>query len=59
MIRRLLESATRTLPLIALLFVPLLFGLQAVYPWAEPGHIADRRNSAPEIGLPECSLLYR
>lgn len=41
MIRRLLESATRTLPLIALLFVPLLFGLQAVYPWAAPGHIAE------------------
>jgi hypothetical protein len=38
MIRRLLESATRTLPLVALLFVPLLFGLQAVYPWAAPGH---------------------
>jgi hypothetical protein len=40
MIRRLLESASRTLPLIALLFVPLLFGLQAVYPWAAPGRIA-------------------
>ncbi|HEX6438556.1 MAG TPA: hypothetical protein VF182_15570 [Candidatus Binatia bacterium] len=41
MIRRLLESATRTLPLLALLFVPLLFGLQAVYPWASPGHVAE------------------
>lgn len=41
MIRRLLESATRTLPLTALLFVPLLFGLQAVYPWAAPEHIAE------------------
>jgi hypothetical protein len=40
MIRRLLESATRTLPLLALLFIPLLFGLHAVYPWAEPEHVA-------------------
>jgi hypothetical protein len=41
MIRRLLESATRTLPLLTLLFVPLLFGLQAIYPWASPGHVAE------------------
>jgi hypothetical protein len=41
MIRRLLESATRTLPLVTLLFVPLLFGLRAVYPWASPGHVAE------------------
>ncbi len=40
MIRRLLETATRTLPLLALLFIPLLFGLQWVYPWAEPEHVA-------------------
>jgi hypothetical protein len=33
-IRRLLESATRTLPWLALLFVPLLFGLQDLYAWA-------------------------
>jgi len=33
-IRRLLEAATSTLPLLALLFVPLLFGLEEVYPWA-------------------------
>jgi hypothetical protein len=50
MIRRLLESATRTLPLLALLFIPLLFGLHAVYPWAEPEHVAAdqilRRKSA-------------
>lgn len=36
-IRRPLESATRTLPLIALFFVPLLFGLRRIYGWTEPG----------------------
>ncbi len=35
-IRRLLESATRTLPLMILLFVPLVFGLQDLYAWARP-----------------------
>ena len=35
-IRRVLESATRTLPLMVLLFVPLLFGLHDLYSWARP-----------------------
>lgn len=39
-IRRLLEAATRTLPLIALLFVPMFFGLHALYPWARPELVA-------------------
>ncbi len=39
-IRRPLESATRTLPLIALLFVPLLFGLKTLFDWARPEDVA-------------------
>jgi hypothetical protein len=35
-VRRLLESATRTLPLLALLFVPLLLGLHRLYSWTNP-----------------------
>lgn len=34
MTRRTLESATRTLPLLALLFIPILFGLPRLYDWA-------------------------
>jgi hypothetical protein len=34
-LRRLLEAATRTLPLLALLFVPLAFGLKDIYIWAD------------------------
>jgi hypothetical protein len=34
MIQRILEAAIQTLPLMALLFVPLLFGLSDLYPWA-------------------------
>ena len=39
-IRRVLESGTRTLPLLALLFVPLLFGLHDLYSWARPETVA-------------------
>ena len=39
-IRRPLESATRTLPLVALFFVPLLFGLRSLYGWARPEEVA-------------------
>jgi len=39
-IRRFLESGFRTIPLMALLFVPLFFGLRQLYPWADAGKIA-------------------
>jgi hypothetical protein len=39
-IRRVLESATRTLPLMALLFLPLLLGLRELYVWARPDSVA-------------------
>lgn len=32
-IRRVLEASTRTLPLMALLFVPILIGMRQIYPW--------------------------
>ncbi len=36
MVRRTLEAATRTLPWLAVLFVPILLGLQSLYVWARP-----------------------
>lgn len=30
------DAAARTLPLLALLFVPVALGLRAIYPWADP-----------------------
>jgi len=39
-IRRVLEAATRTLPLLLVLFVPLWFGLEDLYSWADPEVIA-------------------
>ena len=34
--RRVWEAATRTLPLLAILFVPLVFGLPKLFEWARP-----------------------
>jgi hypothetical protein len=42
-LRRVLESATRTLPLMIILFVPLLFGLHRLYIWTH----ADIVNADP------------
>jgi hypothetical protein len=39
-IRRSLEAATRTLPLMALLFLPLLLGVTHLYEWANAEHVA-------------------
>jgi hypothetical protein len=38
--RRVLEAAARTLPGLAVLGVPLLFGLRDLYPWARPEVVA-------------------
>jgi hypothetical protein len=40
-IRRILEAAAMTLPLMAVLFVPLLFGLHDLYLWARPAAVAS------------------
>ena len=39
MIRRLMETGAMTLPLMAILFLPLLFGLTTLYPWANTEHL--------------------
>jgi hypothetical protein len=39
-IQRVLESAAQTFPLMAAFFVPILFGMQALYPWARPEAVA-------------------
>src|SRR5437867_5859257 len=53
--RRLLESGTRTLPLMAVMFLPILFGLPHLYAWARPeelgaGPIAPHRS--PYLNIP-------
>jgi hypothetical protein len=36
-IRRIFEAGSRTLPLMAILFIPILFGLPKIYAWTSPG----------------------
>ena len=48
-IRRVLEAATRTLPLMLILFLPILFGLNQIYPWtnrAEMDQVPALREKA-------------
>lgn len=35
-IQRMAESGARTLPVMALLFIPILFGIQNLFPWSRP-----------------------
>jgi len=54
-IRRLLEAGTQTFPLLALLFVPLLFGLKTLFVWADPAAVAGDallRHKASYLNVP-------
>jgi hypothetical protein len=39
MIRRVLEAATRTLPLMVILFMPIIIGLKQIYPWTNSAYM--------------------
>jgi hypothetical protein len=39
MIRRVLEAAAKTIPLLGLLFIPVLLGLSSIYSWARPENV--------------------
>ena len=41
LVRRPMEAAGLTLPVLALLFVPIVFGLRYIYPWAAPDAPAE------------------
>jgi hypothetical protein len=54
-IRRPLEAGTRTLPLLALLFLPLLAGMARLYPWARPEFVAGNellQHKAAYLNVP-------
>ncbi|HXG66198.1 MAG TPA: hypothetical protein VNO70_13940, partial [Blastocatellia bacterium] len=54
-IRRLLEAATRTLPLIALLVIPVLAGVKLLYIWADPQVVAHDeilQKKQPYLNVP-------
>jgi len=52
--RRIFEAAAATLPLMAILFVPLLFGLNTLYAWAQPDVVAASailQHKAPYLNV--------
>jgi hypothetical protein len=54
-VRRMLEAGTKTLPLMGLLFIPLLFGLPVLYIWARPEAVAADpllRHKEPYLNVP-------
>src|SRR5207344_3561090 len=54
-VRRIGESVFATIPVMAALFVPLLFGLHDLYSWSVPGaaeHDALLRWKAPFLNVP-------
>ncbi len=55
----LLESATRTLPLLALLFLPLALGARHLYEWARPERVAHDPLLQHKSALPERAVLPR
>jgi hypothetical protein len=59
-IRRFLEAGMSTLPLMALLLIPLLFGLGSLYRWAQPAALAaDPTLQRKEIYLNLPGFLLR
>jgi hypothetical protein len=54
-LRRPLEAATRTLPLLTVLFLPLLLGLGDLYIWAQPERVKvdeDLQHKMPYLNVP-------
>jgi hypothetical protein len=54
-VQRVFEAATRTFPVLALLFVPLLFGLHDLYEWTHAEAVAadaTLQHKAPYLNVP-------
>jgi hypothetical protein len=55
LIRRLMETGAMTLPLMAILFLPLTLGLTTLYPWTDPAHVQASpllQLKTPYLNLP-------
>lgn len=50
-IRRLAEAGARTMPLLGLLFLPLLLGLDRIFPWATPGNVTGNQEAYFNTGF--------
>ena len=57
--RRIFEASSRTLPLLAMLFIPVLLGMRTLYPWTHADLVAQRRSAAAQGAVPEHDVLLR
>jgi hypothetical protein len=57
-VRRLTETIVASLPLLALLFVPLLFGLHTLYPWTRPETLDEATRSLVLAKRPYLNLTF-
>lgn len=54
-IRRILESAAATMPWVAVFFVPVVLGMEHLYPWANPEYVAADpilQHKTPYLNVP-------
>ncbi len=54
-VRRIAEAASLTIPLMALLFIPIFFGLPELFPWADPAKVAAEhllQHRQPYLNVP-------
>jgi hypothetical protein len=57
--RRIWESAGRTMPLMAILVIPVLLGMQTLFPWARPEAVDDALIQAKAAYLNEPFFMAR
>lgn len=57
-IRRVLEAATRTLPLMFILFLPILFFARHIYPWTDPAKMVAGLNHEATAALLDKAARY-
>ena len=57
--RRIFEASSRTLPFMAVLFLPIAFGVHDLYLWSHPDVVADRRDPAAPRAVHEPVVLLR
>lgn len=55
-IRRVLEAATRTLPIMALLFIPVILGAHSIYEWTHPEEVA--KHPVVQVKTPYLNLSF-
>ena len=58
-IQRPLEAAAKTMPLMALLFVPIIFGMHDLYEWTHPEAVHDHITSQKLLYLNKTGFLIR